>query len=202
MTEAIAGSFALFPRLESAAGRKRRGPGETGPIVDPVAVSALPRCVGRSVGSTPRFGRDCWPQGQPQLHTLLRKRVKNAAAENDATAGHSRQPPLSRAQRARRSSPRSRSQRTTSGSAGRGWRSTAKPAVCRRSIEAPLAIELDDTQSSAPAPSSCPPPWRSERAGPRSPAQLERGAVARSPLNLRALQAAPLRRLGARARCS
>ena len=37
---------------------------ETGPTVDPVAVSALPRCVDRSVGSTSRFGRACWPQGQ------------------------------------------------------------------------------------------------------------------------------------------
>jgi hypothetical protein len=34
------------------------------------AVSALPRRVDRSVGSTSRFGRDCWPQGQP-VHTLL-----------------------------------------------------------------------------------------------------------------------------------
>src|SRR4051794_7052561 len=64
MTETIAGSL-LFLRLESTAERKRRGPAKTGPAVDPVAVSASPRRVGRSVGSTPRFGRDCWPQGQP-----------------------------------------------------------------------------------------------------------------------------------------
>ena len=33
--------------------------------VDPDAVSALPRRVVRFVGSTTRFGRDHWPQGQP-----------------------------------------------------------------------------------------------------------------------------------------
>src|SRR4051794_13617295 len=65
MTETIAGSL-LFLRLESTAEPKRRGPAKTGPAVDPVAVSASPRRVGRSVGSTPRFGRDCWPQGQPR----------------------------------------------------------------------------------------------------------------------------------------
>src|SRR3954464_5704273 len=64
MTETIAGSL-LFLRLESTAERKRRGPAKTGPTVDPIAVSASPRRVGRSVGSTPRFGRDCWPQGRP-----------------------------------------------------------------------------------------------------------------------------------------
>src|SRR3954469_8625421 len=64
MTETIAGSL-LFLRLESTAERKRRGPAKTGPTVDPVAVDASPRRVGRSVGSTPRFGRDCWPQSQP-----------------------------------------------------------------------------------------------------------------------------------------
>jgi len=64
MTETIGGSL-LVPSL----GKRRRAeegkPGETGPTVDPVAVSALPRCVYRSVGSTSRFGRDYWPQGQP-----------------------------------------------------------------------------------------------------------------------------------------
>ena len=63
------GRHSLAPCVFPPLGKRRRAeeerPGETGPAVDPVAVSALPRCVGRSVGSTPRFGRDCWPQGQP-----------------------------------------------------------------------------------------------------------------------------------------
>src|SRR4051795_8590170 len=58
-------------------------PGETGPTVDPVAVSASPRRVGRSVGSTPRFGRDCWPQGQPHPTAYSETWGKNAAAEKD-----------------------------------------------------------------------------------------------------------------------
>jgi hypothetical protein len=54
-----------FPSLGKCRRAEEERPGETGPAVDPVAVSALPRCVGRSVGSTSRFGRDGWPQGQP-----------------------------------------------------------------------------------------------------------------------------------------
>lgn len=54
-----------FPSLGKRRRAEEERPGETGPTVDLVAVSALPRCVGRSVGSTSRFGRDCWPQGQP-----------------------------------------------------------------------------------------------------------------------------------------
>jgi hypothetical protein len=64
MTEVIAGSL-LVPSLGKCRRAEEERPGETGPTVDPVAVSAVPRCVGRSVGSTSRFGRDCWPQGQP-----------------------------------------------------------------------------------------------------------------------------------------
>ena len=64
MTETIAGSL-LCPSLGKRRRAEEERPGETGPTVDPVAVSALPRRVGRSVGSTPRFSRDCWPQGQP-----------------------------------------------------------------------------------------------------------------------------------------
>ena len=55
-----------FPSLGKRRRAEEERPGETGPTVDPVAVSALPRRAGRSVGSTSRFGRDCWPQGQPQ----------------------------------------------------------------------------------------------------------------------------------------
>jgi hypothetical protein len=54
-----------FPSLGKCRRAEEERPGETGPAVDPVAVSALPRRVGRSVGSTSRFGRDGWPQGQP-----------------------------------------------------------------------------------------------------------------------------------------
>jgi hypothetical protein len=55
-----------FPSLGKRRRAEEERPGETGPTVDPVAVSALPRCAGRAVGSTSRLGRDCWPQGQPQ----------------------------------------------------------------------------------------------------------------------------------------
>ena len=53
--------------LSGAARRARGIESKPSPTVDPDAVSALPRRVGRSVGSTPRFGRDCWPQGQPYV---------------------------------------------------------------------------------------------------------------------------------------
>ena len=51
----------------AATPRWRRGPAKPAPQSIPFAVRALPRRVGRSVGSTPRFGRDCWPEGQ--LHS-------------------------------------------------------------------------------------------------------------------------------------
>ena len=71
--------------------RYARGKRQLTPQSISCAVSALPRRVGRSVGSTPRFGRDCWPQGQPVPHPtpgLLRLR---------GGVGHSRHGSVSRA---------------------------------------------------------------------------------------------------------
>jgi len=48
-------------------------------------VSASPRRVGRSVGGTTRFGRDCWPQGQPVSHATPHRGVLRATAAS-ATA--------------------------------------------------------------------------------------------------------------------
>jgi hypothetical protein len=54
--------------------------------------------------------------------------------------------PASPRMRARRNTERDRRIPTTSVSAGRDCCSVTKPAVCRGSIEAPLAIELDETE--------------------------------------------------------
>lgn len=52
----------------------------------PFAVSASPRYVGRSVGGTPRFGRECWPQGQPHSTPYSENVRKTAATEINIAA--------------------------------------------------------------------------------------------------------------------
>jgi hypothetical protein len=69
----------------------------------------------------------------------------------DPLAGHAGERPPRRPDaglgRGKQSSPRTasrRSQRTTSGRARRHFGFATKPAVCRDSLEAPLAVELDE----------------------------------------------------------